>query len=107
MQERFFLKLALIISILGLFNLLVISYFIKAEKVNSYADLKLNNHVFTKSRIISIKNYDDFSVMKLENNITAVCSCRMQENISIEVKGGVEEYNQELQINADKIIQIS
>lgn len=95
-------KISFIISILGILILLFIANNMKAKEVNSYHELKIGDYVKTEGRIAYIRNYDDFSVIKLENNITVTCNCNFKKNQTIIVEGKVEEYNG-LQVNAERI----
>lgn len=96
----------LIISILGILVLLSIPFVIKPKQISSYSDLKENSYVQITGKIISIKtypNYDDFSIITLDKNITLICNCKFPINTTIKAQGKVEIYNNKLQINADKI----
>jgi hypothetical protein len=95
--------ICLSISIAGIFLLLLISISIKPKPVNSYNELKENLYVSTTGKIIFIKNYGDFSTIKLDNNITITCNCKFPVNSTILAIGRVELYQSNLQINTDKI----
>lgn len=102
------LKLSLAISFLGVFLVLFLSIKIQPIQVSSYQDLKLNQRIKTTGKIISIKNFDDFSVIKLNNNITIACNkCFFKETQNIEVEGMVSQYKNSLQIQAEKINLLS
>ena len=106
-MNRLFI-LCLLVSILGIFTLLLVSLQIKPIQVSSYSQLKENDYVQVKGKIISDKYFQDsdFSIIKLENNITLTCNCKFPVNSTIYAEGRVEKYNNNLQINADKINQI-
>jgi len=91
------------ISILGIFLLLIISASIQPEKISGYSELKENKYVQVSGKIISIKNYEDFSILKLDSNITLTCNCKFQANSTVTAQGKVEKYQNNLQVNADKI----
>jgi hypothetical protein len=100
------LLVSLIISITGILLLLLLSPYIQPKEANNYSDLQENTLVQVHGKIISIKtysNYDDFSIIRLDKNITVICNCKFPVNTSVRVLGRVEEYNNELQINANKI----
>jgi hypothetical protein len=103
MQESGLLKISLLISILGIFLLLLISLLIQPKPVNSYSELKLNTYVKTTSNITSIRSSGDFSIIRLANNITATCNCKFNPNQTIEVEGKVTEYQGSLQIESERI----
>ena len=98
------LKISLIISVTGIFFLLLLSILIQPKQINNEKELKLNDYISVKGKIISIRNYDDFNVIKLDNNITLTCEkCKLKQNQTIIAEGKVEEYEKQLQINAEKI----
>ena len=77
------ITISLIISLIGIFILFVLSFFIAPAEVSSASQLQLNNYVSAQGTIKQIKTYDDFSVIKLDNNITITCSCNFSINKSI------------------------
>jgi hypothetical protein len=97
--------LCLLISISGILTLYLISLQIKPIQVSSYSELKENEFVQVQGKIISDKYFpeSDFSIIKLDNNIAIICNCQFPKNITIKAEGKVEEYNNQLQINAQKI----
>lgn len=97
------LKISLTISFLGIFILLLISIIQKPKQVNSYEDLKLNEQVKTTGKITSINKFEDFSIIRLNNNITVTCNCNLNINQTISVEGKVTEYKNQLQMQAEKI----
>lgn len=97
------LKISFVVSFLGIFLLLLLSTIQKPRQVNSYEDLKLRENVKTTGKIISINSFNDFSIVKLDNNITITCNCKLQENKTITLGGKVTEYENKLQIQAENI----
>ena len=98
------LKFSFIISISGIFILLLFSQIIKPKQISDYQELKLNDYVSTTSKILSIKTYESFNIINLENKITLTCnSCNLKINQTITATGKVAEYNNKLQIQAEKI----
>ena len=97
--------ISLILSLAGILILLVISMNIQPKEIANYSDLKENDYVSVSGKIISEKYFQDsdFSIIKLENNITITCNCKFPVNSTIAVAGKVEDYNGKLQINAEKI----
>lgn len=97
------LIVSLSISITGILFLLILANFSTLKEVSSYKELKLNNYVKTMGKITSIQTYGDFSIIRLNNSITITCNCRFQVNSTIQVSGKVVEYQNKLQISADRI----
>jgi len=105
MKQTLF-KTSLIISVLGIFILFLLSNLIQPKQVSSYQELKINELVKTQGKIISIKSYDDFNIITLDNNLTITCNCNFKENQAIEAQGKVVEYKNQLQIQGNKIQEI-
>ncbi|MDD5193464.1 MAG: OB-fold nucleic acid binding domain-containing protein [Candidatus Nanoarchaeia archaeon] len=120
MQEKILLKISLIISILGIFLLLTISNLQNPAliPIKNLNECLINKNVQIQGSIINIKDYDNFKILtvkdktgkisvllnknnhkNLENNIN------LKLNQQITIVGKVAEYNEKLQINADKIIK--
>lgn len=98
------LKLSLITSFIGIFLLLLLSTIIQPKEVLKYSDLELDSYAKTTAKVISIKSYDNFKIIKLNNNITLTCNnCKLKEKQIVAVTGKVTEYKDQLQINAEKI----
>jgi preprotein translocase subunit YajC len=95
--------ICLVISILGIFILLLIISNLQPKKISNYSELAEGDYVHVTGKIISLKNYQDFSLIKLDNNITITCNCKFRVNSTIKVIGKVELYQNNLQISADKI----
>ena len=103
MNEKSLLKISFLISILGIFLLLLVSFLTQPKQVNHYSELKINNYVKTTGKIISINSYQDFLVIKLNNNITITCNCNLKANQTVAVAGKVTKYKGNLQIEAEEI----
>ena len=102
-MTQILLKLSLLISILGILILFLISNLIQPEQISNYKELKINQLVKTQGKILDIKNYDEFSIIKLDNNLIITCNCNLKKNQTIQVIGKVVEYKNQLQIQAEKI----
>ena len=102
-MTQILLKLSLLISILGILILFLISNLIQPEQISNYKELKINQLVKTQGKILDIKNYDEFSIIKLDNNLIITCNCNFKKNQTIQVIGKVVEYKNQLQIQAEKI----
>ena len=105
-------RLSLIIALLGIFSLLLLSFFIdpKLTKINSINEDLINQKVKVQGDIISIKNYKEsnFQVISLGDktgkiDITASPMINLTNNQTIIVIGKINEYEDYLQIQADKI----
>jgi hypothetical protein len=96
-------KYLLLVSILGISLLFLISYFIQVKEAKNYSELKVGEFVKTEGRIVSIKSFDDFSIVNLNNNISFTCNCYLEKNQTVIVEGKVTEYKREKQIQANKI----
>jgi hypothetical protein len=84
------LKLSLAMSFLGIFILLLTS--------------TIQPQFKTTGKIISVKKYNDFYIIKLNNNLTITCNkCNFQVNQTIEVTGKLTKYKGQTQIQAEKI----
>jgi len=99
--------ICLIISIIGIFSLLLTSLVIAPIQVSSYQELKENSYVQVSGKIISISSYNDFSIIKLDNNITLTCNCKLKENSTIQVLGKVISYKNMLEIQVEEIKNVS
>lgn len=91
------------ISLVGILLLLIISANLPVKTIKEYSQLKEGEYVQVTGSVVSVKNYQDFSVIRLNNNITLTCECSLKINQTLEAAGYVEEYKGELQINAEKI----
>lgn len=95
--------ISLIIAITGISLLLLLAFLLPPKSIFSYQDLKENSFVQTSGKVLSERNYSDFSIIKINNNITITCNCKGFFNKTIEVEGKVESYEGALQIKAYKI----
>ena len=100
------MKISFLVSLVGIFFLLLLSNIIKPKQINLPSELKLNSYASTSGKILSIKNYDDFLIIKLDNNIALIFNCKncnLKQNLTIKTEGKVVSYKNELQIQAEKI----
>jgi DNA/RNA endonuclease YhcR with UshA esterase domain len=106
------LKISLVISILGIFLLLILSNILPPPKltIEKIDDSFLNKKVQVNGTIFNIKNYKDsnFCVVSIKDqtgkiDVTASKILDLKNNQAIEVTGKVTEYKKYLQIQADKI----
>ena len=98
------LTISLVLSLIGIFLILIFALHQGPKRISAYASLNANDYVETTSKILSIKTYDEFNIIKLENNISVVCfKCSFNQSQTIKVQGKVSEYKGEKQINAETI----
>ena len=95
--------ISLIIALLGLSSLFLLAYFLHPQQISTLQELKENSYVQAQGKVISERTYADFSIIKLDNNLTITCNCKGFINKTIEVEGKVESYENTLQIKAYKI----
>jgi aspartyl/asparaginyl-tRNA synthetase len=107
------LKISLIISLIGIFLLLFLSSFltisqIDIERINNKL---LNEKVRVQGIIFNVRSYEDsnFQIISIKDetgkiDVTTDKITGLKNDDQIIVTGTVKEYNQYLQINADKII---
>jgi len=97
-------KLSLIISISGIFFFLFLLATIQPKLIFNYQELKQDEYVQVEGKIASIRNYYDFYILQLDNNITLTCTdCNFSKGEKIIVKGKVTRFDNSLQIQAEEI----
>tara|TARA_Y100000310_G_scaffold10116_1_gene10859 strand:- start:24850 stop:25173 length:324 start_codon:yes stop_codon:yes gene_type:complete len=102
-------KLALIISLTGILILFLIinSTNLEETKISSINDKFLNKNIKIIGQITNIKNYDDFATLIIKDSasqIQAICNCNLKKSDeTFEITGRVSTYNNQLQININKI----
>lgn len=110
------LKLSLIISITGIFFLLLLSLFLppKQYKISEINNELLGKQIKIQGKIISQKILDkktSFTLLKIKDKtatIEAVCNCKQNlTNQYVQVQGKIQEYNQKLQVQAEKIENVN
>lgn len=105
------IRLSFTISIAGIFLLLLFSNFLlpKLIEINKLDTSFINKQVQAKGNIKSIKSYDSFQIITIEDStgkisITLNKLTNLTINQTITVVGKVTEYKNNLQIQANKII---
>jgi RecJ-like exonuclease len=102
-------KISLIISLTGILILLLIinSTELETTKISSINDNFLNKNIKIIGQITNIKNYDNFATLTIKDStgqIQGICNCNLnQTDKTFEITGRVSTYNNQLQINIDKI----
>jgi cell division protein FtsI/penicillin-binding protein 2 len=106
------LQLSLIISLFGIFFLLLISNIFQAKQItiSEINTNQLNKHVMTYGQVTSIRTFEDsnFQIITLKDSsgeisITIDKIVNLENNQNITVIGKITEYQGELQIQANKI----
>jgi len=110
------MKKLLIISLVGIFILLLILSFYepKISKIKDVSEMPVYTQVKTNGKIILINEYsNNFKSIKIKDFSGEISVVGNFEEINdeyvnktIEVVGKMSEYNNKLQINADKITLI-
>jgi hypothetical protein len=104
MQTETLFKIFLGASILGTLLLLLIPYLAEPKSAAKYSQLKEGECVKVTGKAVSIKTSGSMQLIKLDSNITLTCTgCKFKENQTLEATGKVENYNNKLEINAEKI----
>ena len=112
MQAKTLLKLSLIISVIGIFTLLLIieKIEIKNSDISNISNYSLDQKVKVKGFISSVKNLPGILILTLRDNsgeITVIVfkeeEIELKKDMLIEVEGTLKEYKGKLEIEADKI----
>tara|TARA_Y100000310_G_C20549770_1_gene747457 strand:- start:552 stop:833 length:282 start_codon:yes stop_codon:yes gene_type:complete len=89
--------------------------FIEPKQINieNITDKMLNQKLKVQGTIFKIQDKETFKIISIldsEGNIDVLCNCKNKNNFKIQdeilVTGIVQEYNQNFQIQADKIMKI-
>ncbi|MFH1308171.1 MAG: hypothetical protein ABIH72_04935 [archaeon] len=111
MKEKDLFMICIIISIIGIFILLIISNLQqpKLTYCSEITSIDIGQQVQIIGNISLEKSHNDFKIFILEQDsckIEVTCFCK--ENISgeVEVTGTLEIYNDKIQIKAEKIKNI-
>jgi aspartyl/asparaginyl-tRNA synthetase len=117
MWDKTLLKISFAISIIGIFLLLILlnsqtPKLISIKEAKEVNELSINKNLQTQGNIINIKNYNNFQILILQDKTGKIqvlidndLITKLKINQSIVVAGRLTEYEQRLQIKADKIIQ--
>ena len=97
---------------MGIFLLLAIIKFqtIESVQISSINSQSIGKEIKITGNIISFKEYENnFKILRIKDNkdiITVTCNCleiKPYLNKTLEITGKIEEYNNQLQINTNKI----
>tara|TARA_Y100000310_G_C20686865_1_gene819568 strand:+ start:633 stop:980 length:348 start_codon:yes stop_codon:yes gene_type:complete len=110
------LQLSLIISLFGIFLLLLFSNILKPKqiKIQEINNKLLNKNIEISGQITEIKAFEEsnFQVITLKDetasiSITIDKIINLSQNQNIQVIGKITEYQGELQVQANKIVSAS
>lgn len=101
-------KLAFAITIAGIFILLIFLNFKSPVNIDNSSELSLlteNTKVKTTGKVVSEKQYGDFKILKLDNNIEITCQpCPKALNRTFTIIGTSTSYLNRTQITALTLI---
>jgi len=108
------LKISFILSLLGILILIALSQQLEPRLYNieDLSQKNLNLRVQIKGTMTSINNYDEFQTMLIKDNtgiISVISNSKTPLNkssLEILIIGTVTEYQDRVQITADKIIEL-
>ncbi len=110
-MEKTILKISLIISILGILFLLFLSNFLVPRELDIKEINKnlINQKIKVHGTILKIQDKKTLKILSIGDStgkINVLCECKnnIKQNQSIVVIGKIQEYQQSLQISADKIM---
>jgi len=110
MKTESLLKISLIISITGILLLLFLTDILEPKQITigEINDKMMNKKIKVEATIYRIIDKETFKVLSISDGtgkIDVLCECQdIENNQVVVVLGRVKEYNQYLQIQADKII---
>jgi DNA/RNA endonuclease YhcR with UshA esterase domain len=107
-------KISLIISLFGILILLILSNTL-TPKLFNIKDINSNDaykKILLEGVVVSIKNYPDFTIIRLKDNTGSINvivedNIDLEKNTTVKIIGKINEYNNELEIKADKIYIIN
>ena len=114
MENHKLLKISLIISLIGTFSLLLILEYqeIPLYKIEQITKEQLETKVRIQGTILKIKETPGLYILDIRDTKTITTIAFKEEQINfkrnsfVEIEGKVQEYQNELEIIADKIILI-
>jgi DNA/RNA endonuclease YhcR with UshA esterase domain len=106
--------LLLLFSLLGISLLFLLSFILQPTsiKINQIDDTFINKIVKLQGYASSFRlldkstNFSSFLLKDSTGNITIICNC-VNFTGKLEVQGKVQEYNNKLQVQANKIIKLN
>ena len=107
MNQEYLLKIALIISLVGVFVfLLIISIEPKTKSISQVTNQSINERVKIQGKITNQNKIRDFYLLTIEDNtgkINVISGKNFTIGREVEVLGKFEIYRNKPQINADRI----
>jgi len=113
MEEKRLLRISLIISLIGIFFLLLLAKNLEPKQIGikEINDNLLNQKVKIQGTILKIQDKTTFKILSVADatgKIDILCECKnnqFQVNNTILVLGTLQDYKKNFQISADKIIK--
>ena len=103
-------QLSLIISIIGIFLLLLIINYQQPEvsTINQLTTKKINDQVSIIGQITNTKVFQNqFTILNMQDStgkINIICNCpKINQNTTLKITGRLIKYQNQLEIQADKI----
>jgi RecJ-like exonuclease len=102
-------QISLIISFIGIITLLLTINTLQLPTTNieSITARDLNKNIKIIATISSQKSFNDFSILTIQDEsgkITGICNCpQLPKNKTLEIIGKISKYENEIQININKI----
>ncbi|MEM0465894.1 MAG: hypothetical protein QXW97_04320 [Candidatus Pacearchaeota archaeon] len=111
MKDKTILKLSIIISIVGIFTLLLLSINLEPKliKIKDINSLDLYKKIKVQGKIVSIKKLNNLDIIKIEDGENKINVLVYNSKINFEINrtviviGKIVEYKNNLEIAADKI----
>lgn len=117
MNNQTLIRISLIITLIGIFLLLFLISTIKPIKMNikDISSENLNQKIQIKAKISGIKDFNTFQIISLNDSTGKINSIlnknsnklNLEKNQTILITGTITEYNNELEIQTEKIQLLS
>ncbi len=111
---NFLFRLALIISLIGIFTLIMLSNSIEPRLIfiKDINKKDIEEFIKIKGSIINIKNIENITILEIDDKtgkIKAILYDRIElkKNLSVEIIGRLTDFNGNLEIDANKIKMIN
>jgi len=111
MKQETLFKISLIISVAGIFLLLLLANFLEPKliSIQNITIKMLNEKVKIQGSVLNIEDKETFKILTIKDDsssIEVLCECKnISSNQNMEIIGKVQEYEKTLQLQADKIIK--
>ena len=111
MRTQILFKISILISLIGIFFLLVLTNFLEPKQINisEINNKLLDQKVKISGTIEKITDKQTFQILEVKDStgkIDVLCNCKnnIKQNQKVIITGKIQEYKKQLQISADKII---